>query len=62
MISHAIGARSRECPVTGVRDVRFEFFVIGYLRDEHVIYVRFNGFRLIIIIIIKPLFIKEGST
>ena len=36
-----IGARSRGCPITGVR---FELFVIGYPRDFHVNYARFNGF------------------
>ena len=36
-----IGARSRRCPITGVR---FELFVIGYPRDLHVNNARFNGF------------------
>ena len=36
-----IGARARGCPITGVR---FELFVIGYSRDLHVNYARFNGF------------------
>ena len=40
-ICHVIGARSRGCPITGVR---LEFFVIGYPRDFHVNYVRLNGF------------------
>ena len=33
--------RSRGCPITGVW---FKLFVIGYPRDLHVNYVRFDGF------------------
>ena len=40
-ICHIIDARSRGCPITGVR---FELFVIGYPRDFHVNYARYNGF------------------
>jgi len=40
-ICHVISARSRGCPITGVG---FELFVIGYPRDFHVNYARFNGF------------------
>ena len=40
-IGHVIGARSRGCPITAIR---FELFVIGYPRDLHVNYVRFNSF------------------
>ena len=40
-ICHVIGARSRGCPITGVR---FELFVIGYPRDFHINYVPFIGF------------------
>ena len=38
---HVIGARSRECPITGVR---VELSLIGYPRDSHVNYARFNSF------------------
>ena len=39
IISHVIGTRSRECPITGIR---FEFFVIGYPRGPRMFLVIFQ--------------------
>ena len=39
-ICHKIGEQSRVCLIRGVR---FELFVIGYPRDFHVNYMRFNN-------------------
>ena len=41
-----IGARSRGCPITGVRFELFVYWipVFGYPRDSHVNYAHFNGF------------------
>ena len=40
-IFYGISAQSRKCPTTGIR---FDIVLIGYPRDFHLNYARFNGF------------------